>query len=318
VRSSRIAVRARLPLSWVGGGGERGGGGRSEWVGGGRGGACAVGRARAAAGCAAAADARRAPALRLPPLVTRGCRAAGQRRPLASGGRLPRCGCKLRLLSPSPGRPRARQPLPPGRCSHCRLSDSAKQLPSSPPPPPLPGQAQPPRATRRRSHAATRPCQPHSCPPLPPARPAAAHPQAVAQDGGRDHLVLGHLGDELVVGGLEGARGRGGQGQACSAPDGRRRPAPAGGGGQRGCAHGRLQLAPAPPAGAPRAAASRLAAAAPRHIPTLQPGTPRTWSNSTRLFTFSFTLPLLHFCGAGAAGASAAAAAAAAAADRGA
>jgi len=45
--------------------------------------------------------------------------------------------------------------------------------------------------------------------PAPPLQREPTHPQAVAQDGGGDHLVLGHLRDQLVIGGL-GEEGRAG------------------------------------------------------------------------------------------------------------
>lgn len=97
-----------------------------------------------------------------------------------------------------------------------------------------------------------------------------AHPQAVGQHGGRDHLVLGHLSQQLLIGGLhQQRRHRRGARTHCTA-DGAPAPRP-----------------PAHPARAP-------------------PATARTLSNRTRLFTFSLSLPLDHFCaqrGPGAAGA---------------
>ena len=43
------------------------------------------------------------------------------------------------------------------------------------------------------------------------AREGARDAEAVGEDGDGDHLVLGHLGEELVVGGLSSSNGEGGE-----------------------------------------------------------------------------------------------------------
>ena len=123
--------------------------------------------------------------------------------------------------------------------------------------------------------------------PRPKETTAPTHPQAVGEDRGGDHLVLGHLGQQLVVGGLRsrlrgpGWPGRRGQGQGCRLGPSAQPAAAAPGGGLPA----RLRTRRSGARRRPRRAA-----------PPAAPSFPRTWSKSTRLFTFSFTLPLLHFC----------------------
>jgi hypothetical protein len=62
----------------------------------------------------------------------------------------------------------------------------------------------PPRKLTSRAYAAAVDGAPPFTMPL--IQKHAAHPQAIGQDGGGDHLVLGHLRDQLVVGGLERER----------------------------------------------------------------------------------------------------------------